>query len=133
MLRPAAPPTTNISTIQRPTNVAAMPQVTQPSPILVPPSKIKPTAQEVSEIPTAGGSEEDMCVICHEDMNLTSIVVTLECGHRYHSHVRFVERSLKRLMGHIPKLREKNHHMFLWVKFPFFPQLSISTSRVSKK
>ncbi|XP_067046074.1 E3 ubiquitin-protein ligase TTC3-like isoform X3 [Acropora muricata] len=86
LLRPAAPPTTNISTIQRPTNVAAMPQVTQPSPILVPPSKIKPTVQEVSDIPTNGGSEEDMCVICHEDMNLTSIVVTLECGHRYHSH-----------------------------------------------
>lgn len=67
-----------------------MPQVAQTAPTLVPPTKVKATAPEVFDTPVDGGRDEDMCVICHEDMIVTSSVVTLECGHRYHSHVRFV-------------------------------------------
>lgn len=41
---------------------------------------------EAAKMAIATGSyEEDPCVICHEDMNASIDIVTLECGHRYHS------------------------------------------------
>ena len=43
---------------------------------------------EAAKMAIATGSyEEDPCVICHEDMNASIDIVTLECGHRYHSPV----------------------------------------------
>ena len=43
-------------------------------------------------IPVSLGYEEDPCVICHEDMNASNDIVTLECGHRYHSPVRITSQ-----------------------------------------
>lgn len=64
----------------------------------VPPAK-QPQAQKTQQILMSkltsadaakmaigsGNYEEDPCVICHEDMNASIDIVTLECGHRYHS------------------------------------------------
>ena len=62
-----------------------IPQKTQP----IQATKLATDASKITAI--GGGSyEEDPCVICHEDMNASYDIVTLECGHRYHSGVRFL-------------------------------------------
>jgi len=62
-----------------------MPQKTQPI------QAFKPAADASKMVAIGSGSyEEDPCVICHEDMNASFDIVTLECGHRYHSAVRFI-------------------------------------------
>ena len=91
MLRAApAPPTNNPST-QGSTKPVALPHKTQPA---KPVQAVKPIAPEVTKALISGGSyEEDLCVICHDDMNTSNDIVILECGHRYHSTVRFVTLS----------------------------------------
>ena len=89
VLRPSGSQPSNSPTIQRATKTAAMPQVPQPAPGHSVQPMAKPIAPEVSKTSVVGGrNEDDPCVICHEDMNATNNIVTLECGHRYHSAVR---------------------------------------------
>ena len=53
----------------------------------------RPAADASKMVAIGSGSyEEDPCVICHEDMNASFEIVTLECGHRYHSAVRLFLR-----------------------------------------
>lgn len=86
VLRPSGSQPSNSPTIQRATKTAAMPQVPQPAPGHSVQPMAKPIAPEVSKTSVVGGrNEDDPCVICHEDMNATNNIVTLECGHRYHS------------------------------------------------
>ena len=81
LLRVGPAPPTNSPTIQR--TVKQKPHIVQTA------------VPEVSKMVIGGGSyEEDPCVICHEDMNASGDIVTLECGHRYHSPVRFVYQSI---------------------------------------
>lgn len=76
------PPANNSPTTQR-ASKPAVPQKTQPI------QAAKPAA-DASKMATIGSGsyEEDPCVICHEDMNASFDIVTLECGHRYHTSVR---------------------------------------------
>lgn len=75
-------PANSSPTIQRAAN-PTVPQKTQPIPAA------KPAADASKMAAMASGSyEEDPCVICHEDMNASLDIVTLECGHQYHSAVR---------------------------------------------
>ncbi|XP_078381273.1 uncharacterized protein LOC144664036 isoform X2 [Oculina patagonica] len=72
-------PANSSPTIQRAAN-ATVPQKTQPM------LSAKPAVDASKMAAIASGSyEEDPCVICHEDMNASYDIVTLECGHRYHS------------------------------------------------
>ena len=72
----------NSPTTQRASKLG-MPQKTQPIQV----TKLAADASKMAAI-GSGNYEEDPCVICHEDMNATFDIVTLECGHRYHSPVR---------------------------------------------
>jgi len=72
LLRAGPVTSTSSPTTQRSTKLATLPQKTQ-------------AAQPVKPTVPGGSYEEDPCVICHEDMNASSDIVTLECGHRYHS------------------------------------------------
>lgn len=77
-------PANNSPTTQR-ASKPAMPQKTQSI------QGIKPAVDASKMAAIGGGSyEEDPCVICHEDMNASFDIVTLECGHRYHSGVRII-------------------------------------------
>jgi len=77
-------PGNNSPTTQR-ASKPVMPQKTQPI------QAFKPAADASKMVAIGSGSyEEDPCVICHEDMNASFDIVTLECGHRYHSAVRFI-------------------------------------------
>ena len=78
LLRAGPVTSTSSPTTQRSTKLATLPQKTQ-------------AAQPVKPIVPGGSYEEDPCVICHEDMNASSDIVTLECAHRYHSPVRFIQ------------------------------------------
>ena len=74
-------PANNSPTTQR-ASKPAMPQSIQ---------GIKPGVDASKMVAIGSGSyEEDPCVICHEDMNASFDIVTLECGHRYHSGVRIL-------------------------------------------
>ena len=78
------PPGNNSPATQR-ASKPALPQKTLPI------QAAKPAADASKMVAIGSGSyEEDPCVICHEDMNASFDVVTLECGHRYHSPVRFI-------------------------------------------
>ncbi|KAJ7333137.1 DAZ interacting zinc finger protein 3 [Desmophyllum pertusum] len=80
LLRTAPVPAANSSpTIQR-ASKPTLPQKTQP--VLAAAKSVA----DASKMMIGGGNyEEDPCVICHEDMNASIDIVTLECGHRYHS------------------------------------------------
>ena len=94
LLRVGPVPASNSPTIQRSTKPTTLPQKAQPAQAL---QSVKPAAPERSKMVIGGGGryEEDPCVICHEDMNASSDIVTLECGHRYHSPVRCLLISLE--------------------------------------
>ena len=75
-------PANNSPTTQR-ASKPLIPQKFQPM------QATKPATDATKMAAIGGGSyEEDPCVICHEDMNASFEIVTLECGHRYHSAVR---------------------------------------------
>ena len=80
----SAQPANSSPTTQR-ASKPGMAQKTQPI------QGTRPAADASKMVAIGSGSyEEDPCVICHEDMNASFDIVTLECGHRYHSAVRFI-------------------------------------------
>lgn len=86
LLRPGPVPPNSAPATQRPLKPTMMPQGIQPAQAA---QSAMPGAPEMLKmIPGSLGYEEDPCVICHEDMNASNDIVTLECGHRYHSPVR---------------------------------------------
>ena len=96
LLRVGPVTSTSSPTTQRSTKPATLPQKTQAAQAVQAAQPVKPTVP-------GGRYEEDPCVICHEDMNASSDIVTLECGHRYHSPVRFISagNNFCYLAGHV--------------------------------
>ena len=86
LLRPGPVPANSTPGTQRPLKPTMMPQNTQPAQAAL--SAMLAAPEMLKMIPGSLGYEEDPCVICHEDMNASNDIVTLECGHRYHSPVR---------------------------------------------